>query len=153
MWEGHALPHDTTFRNCRGKNVDSRVFPSWSLIHGSSWSGFIKVKPGHQQDWWWLRNDGILFLHWRAISGSASYHHRDEVFSLFKIHAFNQSIYSVQLHQLERWPHNDVLWFTTDVGLILSNQEINGKCKICFHYSRQFTSLRMRPLITNQCIF
>ena len=46
MWEGQALPHDTKFRNCRGKIVDSRAFPSWSLIHGSSWSGLIKVGPG-----------------------------------------------------------------------------------------------------------
>ena len=46
MWEGQALPHDTKFGNCRDKIVDSKVFPSWSLIHGSSWSGLIKVEPG-----------------------------------------------------------------------------------------------------------
>ena len=46
MWEGQALPHDTKFSNCRNKIVDSRAFPSWSLIHGSSWSGLIKVGPG-----------------------------------------------------------------------------------------------------------
>ena len=46
MWEGQALPHDTKFRNCRGRIVDSRAFPSWSLIPGSSWSGLIKVGPG-----------------------------------------------------------------------------------------------------------
>ena len=46
MWEGQALPHDTKFGNCRDKIVDSKVFPSWSLIHGSSWSGSIKVEPG-----------------------------------------------------------------------------------------------------------
>ena len=45
MWEGQALPHDTKFGNCRDKVVDSRAFPSWSLIHGSSWSGLIKVEP------------------------------------------------------------------------------------------------------------
>ena len=45
MWEGQALPHDTKFRICRGKIVDSRTFPNWSLIHGSSWSGLIKVGP------------------------------------------------------------------------------------------------------------
>ena len=44
MWEGQALPHDTKFRNCRSKIVDSRMFPSWSLIHGSSWSGLIKAE-------------------------------------------------------------------------------------------------------------
>ena len=32
--------------NCRGKIVDSRAFPSWSLIHGSSQSGLIKAEPG-----------------------------------------------------------------------------------------------------------
>ena len=46
MWEGQALPHDTKFGNCRDKIVDSRAFLSWSLIHGSSWSGLIKVGPG-----------------------------------------------------------------------------------------------------------
>ena len=43
--EGQALPHDTKFGNCRDKIVDSRAFLSWSLIHGSSWSGLIKVGP------------------------------------------------------------------------------------------------------------
>ena len=45
MWEGQALPHDTKFSNCRDKIVDSRAFLSWSLIHGSSWSGLIKLGP------------------------------------------------------------------------------------------------------------
>ena len=47
MWEGLSLPHDTKFGNCRCKTVDSRAFPSWSLIHGLRWSGLIKAKPGH----------------------------------------------------------------------------------------------------------
>ena len=46
MWEGQAFPHDTKFRNCKGEIVDSRAFPSWSLIPGSSWSGLIKAEPG-----------------------------------------------------------------------------------------------------------
>ena len=46
MWEGQALPHDTKLGNCRDKIVDSRVFLSWSLIHGSRWSGLIKLGPG-----------------------------------------------------------------------------------------------------------
>ena len=46
MWEGLSLPHDTTFGNCRCKIVDSRAFPSWSLIHGLCWSGLIKAEPG-----------------------------------------------------------------------------------------------------------
>ena len=46
MWEGLSLPHDTKFGNCRCKIVDSRSFPSWSLIHGLCWSGLIKVGPG-----------------------------------------------------------------------------------------------------------
>ena len=49
MWEGQALPHDTKFSNCRDKIVDSRAFLSWSLIHGSSWSGLIKLGPGSQR--------------------------------------------------------------------------------------------------------
>ena len=59
MWEGLSLPHDTKFGNCRCKTVVSRVFPSWSLIHGLRWSGLIKAKPGtylvpgHQQSSWW----------------------------------------------------------------------------------------------------
>ena len=46
MWEGLSLPHDTKFGNCRCKIVDSRAFPSWSLIHGLCWSGLIKAEPG-----------------------------------------------------------------------------------------------------------
>ena len=49
MWEGQALPHDTKFRNCRDKIVEGRTVPNWSLIHGSSWSGLIKVGPGDQR--------------------------------------------------------------------------------------------------------
>ena len=41
-----ALPHDTKLGNCRCKIVDSRAFPSWSLIHGLRWSGLIKAEPG-----------------------------------------------------------------------------------------------------------
>ena len=46
MWEGSSLPHDTKFGNCRCEIVDSREFPSWSLIHGLRWSGLIKAEPG-----------------------------------------------------------------------------------------------------------
>ena len=46
MWEGLSLPHDTKFGNCRGAIVDRRVIFIWSLIHGLSWSGLIKVGPG-----------------------------------------------------------------------------------------------------------
>ena len=46
MWEGLSLPHDTKFGNCRGAIVDRRVIFIWSLIHGSSWSGLIKLGPG-----------------------------------------------------------------------------------------------------------
>ena len=49
MWEGLSLPHDTKFGNCRCKIVDSRAFPSWSLIHGLRWSGLIKAEPGYLQ--------------------------------------------------------------------------------------------------------
>ena len=51
MWEGLSLPHDTKYGNCRCKIVDSRSFPSWSLIHGLRWSGLIKVGPGRQRYW------------------------------------------------------------------------------------------------------
>ena len=46
MWEGQALPHDTKFGNSRCEIVGRRVIFIWSLIHGSSWSGLIKVGPG-----------------------------------------------------------------------------------------------------------
>ena len=46
MWEGQALPHDTKFGNSRCEIVCRRVIFIWSLIHGSSWSGLIKVGPG-----------------------------------------------------------------------------------------------------------
>ena len=46
MWEGLSLPYDTKFGNCRGAIVDRRVIFIWSLIHGSSWTGLIKVGPG-----------------------------------------------------------------------------------------------------------
>ena len=46
MWEGLSLPHGTKFGNCRCKIVDSRAFPSWSLIHGLRWSGLIKAELG-----------------------------------------------------------------------------------------------------------
>ena len=46
LWEDVSLPHDTKFGNCRGRIVDSRMFSSWSLVHGLSWSGLIKAEPG-----------------------------------------------------------------------------------------------------------
>ena len=46
MWEGQALPHDTKFSNSGCAIVGRRVIFIWSLIHGSSWSGLIKVGPG-----------------------------------------------------------------------------------------------------------
>ena len=60
MWEGQALPHDTKFGNCRCKIVDSRAFPSWSLIHGLRWSGLIKAEPGVPQ-----LNVMVVILEWR----------------------------------------------------------------------------------------
>ena len=42
----HLLLHDTKYGNCRCKIVDSRAFPSWSLIRGLRWSGLIKAEPG-----------------------------------------------------------------------------------------------------------
>ena len=45
VWEGLSLPQDTKFGNCRDEIVDRRVILIWSLIHGSSWSGLIKVGP------------------------------------------------------------------------------------------------------------
>ena len=50
MWEGLSLPHDTKCGNCRCKIVDSRAFPSWSLIHGLRWSGLIKAEPEFLKD-------------------------------------------------------------------------------------------------------
>ena len=47
MWEGQALPHDTKFGNSRCEIVGRRVIFIWSLIHGSSRSGLIKVRPDY----------------------------------------------------------------------------------------------------------
>ena len=65
MWEGQALPQDTKFGNCRDKIVDSRAFLSWSLILGLSWSGLIKLGPGHQQVLCWLH--GYSWFLWLLI--------------------------------------------------------------------------------------
>ena len=79
MWEGLSLPHDTKFGNCRCKIVDSRAFPSWSLIHGLRWSGLIKAEPGYQSNshlkyhmsslyMWWL------FSRYYSLSGLVDNH-------------------------------------------------------------------------------
>ena len=54
MWEGQALPHDTKFSNSRCEIVGRRVIFIWSLIHGSSWSGLIKVGPGNAVPLWYF---------------------------------------------------------------------------------------------------
>ena len=50
MWAGLSLPHDTKYGNCMSDIIDRRVIINWSLIHRSSWSGLIKVGPGHVVD-------------------------------------------------------------------------------------------------------
>ena len=63
MWEGLSLPHDTKFGNCRCKIVDSRAFPSWSLIHGLRWSGLIKAEPDVSGNHRWRgRNAKCVFM-------------------------------------------------------------------------------------------
>ena len=57
MWVGQALPHDTKLGNCRCEIVGRRIIFIWSLIHGSSWSGLIKVGPG-------VRHRGVA--HWQT---------------------------------------------------------------------------------------
>ena len=46
MHEGQALLHVTTFWNWV-KIVDRKVIFTWSLIHGSNWSGLISVGLWH----------------------------------------------------------------------------------------------------------
>ena len=75
MWEGQALPHDTKFGNCRCKIVDSRAFPSWSLIHGLHWSGLIKAEPGM-----WLLIYPTWIQWWQHVRGI----HRSPVNSAYK---------------------------------------------------------------------
>ena len=65
MWEGQALPHDTKFGNCRCKIVDSRAFPSWSLIHGLRWSGLIKAEPG---DLLWSSESKLEWKEYKLIN-------------------------------------------------------------------------------------
>ena len=70
MWEGLSLPHGTKFGNCRCKIVDSRAFPSWSLIHGLRRSGLIKAEPGHRKkrkmlilsEFYWMKNIDKLLI-------------------------------------------------------------------------------------------
>ena len=69
MWEGQALPHDTKFGNSRCEIVGRRVIFIWSLIHGSSWSGLIKVGPGHKSDMF------FTYLHRLSITPSVSICH------------------------------------------------------------------------------
>ena len=77
MWEGLSLPQDTKLGNCRDEIVDRRVIFIWSLIHGSSWSGLIKVGPGGlAHNGVWLK-EGIVpteylnvlssVLHWLSM--------------------------------------------------------------------------------------
>ena len=66
MWEGLSLPHDTKFGNCRGAIVDRRVIFIWSLIHGSSWSGLIKVGPGSRS---WVRRHRSLHISIKGDGG------------------------------------------------------------------------------------
>ena len=67
MWEGQALPHDTKLSNRRGKIVENRTFPSWSLIHGSSWSGLIKAEPDvNVMIYSWHHFDDSLFNPWKS---------------------------------------------------------------------------------------
>ena len=47
VWEGLVLPNVTNVGSCRDEIVNSRVIFIWSLIHGSSWSGFITVEPAY----------------------------------------------------------------------------------------------------------
>ena len=62
MWEGQAPPPDTKFGNSRCEIVGRRVIFIWSLIHGSSWSGLIKVGPGD------LSSVMLCGFHLRGIS-------------------------------------------------------------------------------------
>ena len=66
-------PPFTTFCNCWDQIVDGRSFPSWSLIHGSSWSSLIKVRPIYRQKYWVtrlpnLRLGAIKELCWDCFS-------------------------------------------------------------------------------------
>ena len=92
MREGQALPHDTKFGNCRDKIVYSKVFPSWSLIHGSSWSGLIKVEPGaeapdHRYPLCWLH---IHIYTWQE-SHKISYHLQFTALKKWKYHFKNDN--------------------------------------------------------------
>ena len=46
LWNFVSCPTWHKCGNCRGEIADRRVIFNWSLIHGSSWSGLIKVGPG-----------------------------------------------------------------------------------------------------------
>ena len=70
MWEGQALPHDTKFGNSRCEIVGRRVIFIWSLIHGSSWSGLIKVGPERCRCL--ICMCWFMLIHWKLIFGGMS---------------------------------------------------------------------------------
>ena len=71
---GRACPSHMTQNlvTVRMKLLTGVIF-IWSLIHGSSWSGLIKVGPGHQQLWYWLCRIGRLLLFEEGFQLPASY--------------------------------------------------------------------------------
>ena len=81
MWEGLSLPQDTKFGNCRDEIVDRRVIFIWSLIHGSSWSGLIKVGPGNKLTHFplvphiWVSELGQHWFRWRLVAYSVASHY------------------------------------------------------------------------------
>ena len=104
MWEGQALPHDPKFGKCRDKIVDSRSFLSWSLIHGSSWSGLIKVGPGEFM--WYLP----IFFRITSLGSACPIASELTHLSLDKMAAISQTIFSdrslfirVQLTIIQHW--------------------------------------------------
>ena len=79
MWEGQALPHDTKFGNSRCEIVGRRVIFIWSLIHGSSWSGLIKVRPGETI---WRHRSGLILARVMSCYMTAPSHYLSQCWVL-----------------------------------------------------------------------
>ena len=100
MWEGLSLC------NCRCRIVDSRAFPSWSLIHGLRWSGLIKAEP----EWY------VLFIQVVCVNAD-----KEEFVKMRYVHTFGKPnkqrtvtfrimIYSITLFVLDRCNMINAVW-------------------------------------------
>ena len=116
MWEGQALPHDTKFGNSRCEIVGRRVIFIWSLIHGSSWSGLIKVGPGltvpTEYNSFWT-TDLVYMTWWR---------HEMETFPALLVLCAGNSLVTDEFHSQRPVTRNFDVFFDLCMNKWLSKQ-------------------------------